>query len=83
MSKTKTFTEIKCPRCGNTDVSKMEYVEDCLSVRTLSFRDGTLFYSDTSTEYPEYADNERLCCKVCNRDFPIPEDMPVSMEENL
>lgn len=73
-------TDLKCPHCGNTDLSKMGYVEDCLSERSISFRDGTLFYSETSTEYPEYADNERLNCKECGKDFPLPEGMPVDMD---
>jgi len=83
MAKSKTpkvFTEIKCPHCGNTDVDKMEYVEDVQSTRTLSFKNGTLYYSEESHEDVEFAENTRLCCKACSKEFPIPEGLPLDME---
>jgi len=84
MSKTPTVTEIKCPHCGNTDVSKMEYTEDVLSTRTLSFKDGTLYYSADSNEHVEYAENARITCNAekCYKDFPIPEGLPVGMDDD-
>ena len=84
MSKTtpKVFTEIKCPHCGNTDVDEMEYVEDVQSTRTLSFKNGTLYYSEESNEHVEFAENARIFCKACNLGFPIPEGMPVDMESD-
>ena len=30
----------------------------------------------------EYAENARIGCNACNKDFPIPEGMPVDMESD-
>jgi hypothetical protein len=73
---------LECPHCGNKDTSKMEYVEDVLSTRTVTFEDGVLRYGAESTEHVEHAENARLTCKAdgCWKDFPIPEGIEIDME---
>ena len=70
-------TIIKCPNeeCGNSDLSLMKYVEDVRSTRHLEGigEDGTLHISQDSNEWVEHAENSRLSCKVCLKDFPLPE----------
>ncbi len=82
-------TIIKCPNeeCGNEDLSEIEYVEDVQSTRRLNgvAEDGTLYISENSDEHVEHADNPRLSCKKCLKDFPLPvrfdfEPLPESDE---
>lgn len=71
--------DIKCPQCGNSDLKKIEFVEDVPSTRTLEgFRDdGTFLISPESYEDMEFAENSRLSCKKCGKGFPTPEGLTI------
>ena len=77
-------TTIKCPnpKCGNTDLSQIEYVEDVLSTRRLEgfAKDGTFYISPESDEHVEYAENSRLSCKKCSKNFPLPEGLNIEFD---
>ena len=72
--------EVKCPYCDNTDLNEMEMVEDCQVTRDLVGYDddGCFRIESKCTTFEQYADNQRFCCKKCNADFPIPDDLEIT-----
>ena len=74
--------DIKCPHCNNSDLTKIEFVEDVQSTRTLEgfSDDGTFYISPESNEHVEYAENSRLSCKECNKDFPLPDGLNIEYD---
>jgi len=56
--------EIKCPECGNTDVTKMSIVEDVPMVSSIARREGNdLSYSgDSSDSCYDAIQNRHLIC---------------------
>ena len=79
--------EIKCPDCGNTDVTAMSIVEDVPMVTPLTKREGNdLSYSGDRSDYCYGAvQTRRLMCTApggdgrtgCWCNFPLPEGISV------
>jgi len=72
----KAAPKIKCPKCGNNDLSKIVYSEKVPSeYRLLGLDpDGVLCIDAESnvTEY-EYSEDRELMCKACGYSFVLPE----------
>jgi len=79
----------RCPKCGNTDTTQMEYVEDVEASRRILGvnRDGTMVIEDQQCADSDGA-NGRLRCKatvtlpvgvagpsMCLHDFELPESL--------
>lgn len=70
--------DIRCPKCGNDDLSQMRFVEDLTSYRQLHGVDseGVLVVNDAEYDTDD-GDNGRLRCfkDGCFHDFELPEQI--------
>jgi len=71
--------KIRCPHCGNDDLTKIQWQEWVPAVRPLlAVRDGELLV-DMEAEHldSEGARGESLYCRCCYEEFPVPEGLAV------
>lgn len=73
-------TEIKCPDCGNTDLSQMEWYELIPSYRPIhgvlpSARNPRLVLGDEGIEFWEGSEGGTIMCRKCDTEVPIPENL--------
>ena len=67
--------KVRCPHCGNDDLTKIQWQEWIpVSRPILAVRDGKIEVDgDAEQLYSEEAKNESLYCNGCFEAFPIPE----------
>jgi len=80
----KAAPKIKCPKCGNHDLSKIVYFEKVPSeYRLLGFSpDGTLCIdAESNSTHYEYSDGGALECEVCGDQWSLPEKIDFVRED--
>lgn len=65
--------QFRCPSCGGTEVSYVEYVANVYQVEGVE--DGTLIVQSGGEIAYEDTKDKHLWCEDCDSSFPVPENL--------